>query len=79
MSKKKKKTAAPRAAGSAPQDQRPGGDMQKERPGTYYGMVFLATALLITPSTLFDTWFPQSDILGKIGAFCLGLGLWALL
>lgn len=75
MSKKKKKAPAPRPSGSAPQDQRPGGNMKEERPGTYYGLVFLATALLVTPTTLFDSWFPQGSALGKLGAFCLGLGL----
>lgn len=78
MGKKKKKSPAPRAAGSAPRQQRPGEDMQKERPGTYYGLVALATALLITPSALFDSLFPQGGTLGSLGVFFLGLGLFNL-
>lgn len=75
MGKKKKKSPAPRPSGTAPRQQRPGENMKKERPGTYYGLVALATALLITPTALFDSWFPQGGSLGWLGALCLGLGL----
>lgn len=72
---KKKKTPAPRPSGTAPQEQRPGEDMKKDRPGTYYGLTALATALLVAPTAIYDSLVPQGDTLGWIGAFCLGLGL----
>ena len=75
MSKKKKKAPAPRPSGYAPENQRPGEDMKKDRPGTYYGLVALGTTLLIAPTILFDSLFPQGGSLGWFGAFCLGLGL----
>lgn len=75
MGKKKKKRSGPRPSGTAPREQRPGENMKKDRPGTYYGLTALATALLVAPTAIYDSLFPQGGNLGWIGALCLGLGL----
>lgn len=79
MGKKKKKSPAARPTGTAPRQQRPGEDMKKARPGTYYGLTALATALLVIPTAIYDSLFPQGGTLGWIGAFCLGLGLFNII